>query len=224
MALVLIHNIIIFMLVFRNLMNANLAGTVHGKKTDMDLLKERLQNALTMTILMGLTWSFGFLMIGHTKFIFQLLFCLFNSFQGLLVFVLFCWRQEDVRKTLRPHCLSAKRKSKEVVGAKADYDITSTMTGQQSARVSTEVRKNVTSTGSTSSTVLLSPNRTKMNNNFRDSVSHVWSVKGNINFVNNKSRSNLVLCSLKTLDHQLRSQNGQLSFKIPLYTQTRNAM
>ncbi|PIK44969.1 putative G-protein coupled receptor [Apostichopus japonicus] len=173
MALVLIHNIIIFMLVFRNLMNANLAGTVHGKKTDMDLLKERLQNALTMTILMGLTWSFGFLMIGHTKFIFQLLFCLFNSFQGLLVFVLFCWRQEDVRKTLRPHCLSAKRKSKEVVGAKADYDITSTMTGQQSARVSTEVRKNVTSTGSTSSTVLLSPNRTKMNNNFRDSVSHV---------------------------------------------------
>ncbi|XP_071853992.1 uncharacterized protein [Apostichopus japonicus] len=173
MALVLIHNIIIFMLVFRNLMNANLAGTVHGKKTDMDLLKERLQNALTMTILMGLTWSFGFLMIGHTKFIFQLLFCLFNSFQGLLVFVLFCWRQEDVRKTLRPHCLSAKRKSKEVVGAKADYDITSTMTGQQSARVSTEVRKNVTSTGSTSSTVLLSPNKTKMNNNFRDSVSHV---------------------------------------------------
>lgn len=140
------------------------------------MLKERLQNAMTMTVLMGLTWSFGFLMIGHTTFIFQLLFCLFNSFQGLLVFVLFCWRQEDVRKVLTPHCISFKRKGKEVIGTKADYDVTSTMTGHHSAViVSTETRKNVTSTGSTSSTALLSPTRTKGNNNLKDSESFVWS-------------------------------------------------
>ncbi|KAJ8020260.1 Adhesion G-protein coupled receptor G6 [Holothuria leucospilota] len=175
MALVLFCNMFIFFLVFRNLMTSNMAGTVHRKKTDMDMLRERLQNAITMTILMGLTWTFGFLMFGHTRFIFQFLFCLCNSFQGLLVFILFCWRQEDVRKTLRPHCVSAKRKGKEVVGAKADYDVTNSMTGQHTTglKVSLDTRKNIVSTTSTSSTILLSPNKIKINNNQKNSESHI---------------------------------------------------
>ena len=35
--------------------------------------------------------------------LFTLIFCLCNSFQGLVLFLLFCARQEDVRKTLRPY-------------------------------------------------------------------------------------------------------------------------
>ena len=40
-------------------------------------------------VLLGLIWAFGILAIGDTKMIFQYLFCFFNSFQGLFVFIFF---------------------------------------------------------------------------------------------------------------------------------------
>ena len=61
------------------------------------------QNAVTISVLLGITWIFGFLAIDEATFAFQLLFCLFNAFQGFIVFLLFCLRQEDVRKTLAPY-------------------------------------------------------------------------------------------------------------------------
>ena len=51
-----------------------------------------------MSVLLGLTWTFGFLAIDDATFIFQLLFCACNSIQGFLVFTLFCLRSQDVRK------------------------------------------------------------------------------------------------------------------------------
>ena len=63
----------------------------------------RLQNALVMSVLLGLTWVFGFLAIDEATFIFQLLFCVFNSIQGLLVFFLFCLRSQDVRKAWKAY-------------------------------------------------------------------------------------------------------------------------
>ena len=64
---------------------------------------KRLQNAFAMTVLMGLTWVFGFFAIEDAQFVFSLIFCLCNSFQGLVLFLLFCARQEDVKKTIRPY-------------------------------------------------------------------------------------------------------------------------
>ena len=52
---------------------------------------------------MGLTWVFGFFAVGDAGFAFSLIFCLCNSFQGFVVFLLFCLRQEDVRRTIRPY-------------------------------------------------------------------------------------------------------------------------
>ena len=52
---------------------------------------------------MGLTWVFGFFAVGNAGFAFSLIFCLCNSFQGFVVFLLFCLRQEDVRRTIRPY-------------------------------------------------------------------------------------------------------------------------
>ena len=66
------------------------------------------QNALAISVLLGLTWIFGFLAIDDATFTFQLLFCLFNAFQGVVVFLMFCLRQEDVRKTLIPYFTWAK--------------------------------------------------------------------------------------------------------------------
>ncbi|XP_072035390.1 adhesion G-protein coupled receptor G6-like [Amphiura filiformis] len=98
-ATILLHNTITFGLVMRRLFKANLGGTVQ-QKSKAAQISRRLQNAFAISILMGLTWVFGFFAIDGAKFIFSLIFCLFNSFQGVVVFVLFCVRQEDVKKSL----------------------------------------------------------------------------------------------------------------------------
>ena len=72
-------------------------------KSNKQELYSRLQSAITISVLLGLTWVFGFLAIEGATFIFQLIFCLCNSLQGLVIFLLFCYRAEDVRKVIRPH-------------------------------------------------------------------------------------------------------------------------
>ena len=44
-------------------------------------ISKRLQNAVGISVLMGLAWAFGFLAIDEATFAFQLIFCLAISFQ-----------------------------------------------------------------------------------------------------------------------------------------------
>ena len=101
-AAILLFNFVMFSLVSYHLCKTNLGGSVQDKSKSQQAI-QRLQNAFAMSILMGLTWVFGFFAIEDAKFAFTLIFCLCNSFQGLVLFLLFCARQEDVRKTLRPY-------------------------------------------------------------------------------------------------------------------------
>ncbi|XP_071497049.1 uncharacterized protein [Diadema antillarum] len=105
--LILVFNFIIFLVVVRRLCTSNLGGTVPSEKEDKAAryrqLRARLLNAFSISVLLGLTWVFGFLAIEDAAYIFQLLFCVINSLQGLVVFILFCVRQEDVRKSMSPH-------------------------------------------------------------------------------------------------------------------------
>ena len=94
------------------LCRSNVGGHVQDK-TISEKLRQRLKNTLTMSALVGLTWVFGFFAIEGAQFIFSLIFCLCNSFQGVVLFILFCFLQEDVRETLRPYtsrlcCKSSK--------------------------------------------------------------------------------------------------------------------
>ncbi|XP_072025149.1 adhesion G-protein coupled receptor G2-like [Amphiura filiformis] len=100
--LILLHNIVTFILVMRSIMKTRMKAHQVKNKNKNEMVA-RLQNAITISILLGLTWVFGFLAIEGATFTFQLLFCLCNSFQGLIIFLLFCVRAEDVRKTLKPY-------------------------------------------------------------------------------------------------------------------------
>ncbi|XP_038051555.1 adhesion G-protein coupled receptor G6-like isoform X1 [Patiria miniata] len=72
--LILIHNIITFILVMRSLLKVKEASRSQQ-------ISKRLQNAVGISALMGLTWCFGFLAINEAAFAFQLIFCLANSLQ-----------------------------------------------------------------------------------------------------------------------------------------------
>ena len=52
-------------------------------------------------VLLGLTWLFGVLAIDDAKLAFQYLFCIFNTLQGFLVFVLFCILPDGTRQQLK---------------------------------------------------------------------------------------------------------------------------
>ncbi|XP_033116034.1 adhesion G-protein coupled receptor G6-like isoform X2 [Anneissia japonica] len=61
-------------------------------------LSQRAQNAIGISVLLGLSWFFGFMTFDtEHDYIFDILFCLMNSLQGLFIFVFFCLKQKEVR-------------------------------------------------------------------------------------------------------------------------------
>ena len=101
---ILVFNLITFTRVMYRLCRTNLGGNVTSQ-SKAHVIAKRLQNAFVVSILMGLTWVFGFFAIEDAKFVFSLIFCLCNSFQGVVIFLLFCVRQDDVRNILFPCCV-----------------------------------------------------------------------------------------------------------------------
>ncbi|XP_072030117.1 adhesion G-protein coupled receptor G4-like [Amphiura filiformis] len=118
--LVILHNIITFGLVARKLLGSRAyveksdlenveceaVDEQFFRKTGVREISQRLLNAFAVSILLGITWVFGFLAIEEARFAFQLLFCICNSFQGVLIFILFCYAQRDVRKIIFVRCFS----------------------------------------------------------------------------------------------------------------------
>ena len=96
---VLLFNFIIFTLVMRRLTCARKGLSSTSDRGNRDETLRRLQNAVIISVLLGLTWVFGLLSLIETaNFVFQILFCIFNSLQGLMIFILFCLRQQEIRK------------------------------------------------------------------------------------------------------------------------------
>ena len=77
---------------------------VGNDTSDVKEIAQRLLNAFSVSLILGITWIFGFLAIDEVRFAFQLIFCICNSFQGVLIFILFCLAQRDVRKLLAGKC------------------------------------------------------------------------------------------------------------------------
>ena len=67
-------------------------------------LWQRLRQAICISLLLGLAWVFGILAsINSAEIVFAWLFVIFNAFQGVGIFIVFCVLQDDVRNTLAPY-------------------------------------------------------------------------------------------------------------------------
>eukprot|EP00057_Strongylocentrotus_purpuratus_P011857 XP_011666331.1 PREDICTED: G-protein coupled receptor 64-like [Strongylocentrotus purpuratus] len=102
MAIILIINIAVFILAMRRLQNsARLVGRVKKDcKTERQETLERIQNGIALLLLLGFTWTTGYLTLINVDFT-ELLFIIFNSLQGFFIFVLYCLRKETIRKQWR---------------------------------------------------------------------------------------------------------------------------
>ena len=95
LALLVAVNTVVFGLVMHRLTCGRKTTSLARNKREETL--KRVQNAIAITFLLGLTWVFGLLSLfpGSSR-VFQFLYCIFNSLQGLLIFVMFCVRQAEV--------------------------------------------------------------------------------------------------------------------------------
>ena len=91
--LILIVNLLAFILIFRSLLSSGSKVAADKKATGWQHAR---RGSAILTVL-GLTWLFGVLAVRDAKLVFQYLFCIFNSVQGLLVFIFYCVLSSETR-------------------------------------------------------------------------------------------------------------------------------
>lgn len=145
----------------------------------LDNIKSWVIGAIALLCLLGLTWAFGLMYINESTVIMAYLFTIFNSLQGMFIFIFHCILQKKVRKEygkcLRTHCCSGK--SVETSISSSSKTTTSRTPGRYSTGSQSRirrmwndtVRKQESSfiTGDINSSATL--NREGMLNNARDS-------------------------------------------------------
>ena len=91
--LILIQNLIVLVLVLRGIAQSR------EKKKDKQEKFVSVRIAFACSVLLGTTWIFGVLAIGDLRDMFQWLFCIFNSLQGFFIFIFYCLRNAEARKS-----------------------------------------------------------------------------------------------------------------------------
>ena len=102
MAIILLVNTVIFILAMRHLkQSARMEGRV--KKDYRDQRQEtlaRIQNGISILILLGFTWITGYLTLINVDYT-ELLFIISNSLLGFFIFALYCLRKATIREQWR---------------------------------------------------------------------------------------------------------------------------
>eukprot|EP00731_Ephydatia_muelleri_P018402 Em0011g442a len=95
--LILAFNAVVFTVVIAVIIKHTIKRSIdHNRKTDSIQL---MINIISVFVLFGLTWIFGALTIMKAAQIFQIVFTILNSFQGFLIFILFCVLKKEIRSS-----------------------------------------------------------------------------------------------------------------------------
>ncbi|XP_071807365.1 uncharacterized protein [Asterias amurensis] len=90
-------NMIVLLLVVRIIIkSAHL-----NKEKHYDHIKAGIKGAVVLLPILGLTWVFGLLAVNSATIVFQYLFTIFNSFQGLFIFLIHCVFNSEVKAALK---------------------------------------------------------------------------------------------------------------------------
>ncbi|ESN95797.1 hypothetical protein HELRODRAFT_178980 [Helobdella robusta] len=93
---IILANIVVFMRVIKGISCDRPKGMVTNQ-SQCKLIWLQVQVALCCFVIMGLTWSFAFFAYGDASVVMYFLFAIFNSLQGLFIFLLFNLREKPVR-------------------------------------------------------------------------------------------------------------------------------
>lgn len=111
-------NVVIFIMVIRNVVFRPILSTNAQLHKRREILL-RIQQFALFWILLGLSWTFGFLSIlpNFQMQLFEILFCLLTSLQGFVLFIFICLKNPEVRqifsKCIMTNCLQSGVTSNE---------------------------------------------------------------------------------------------------------------
>ncbi|CAB1342890.1 unnamed protein product [Coregonus sp. 'balchen'] len=121
----------------------------NGKRSNHTLREEMLRNlrsVISLTFLLGMTWGFAFFAWGPVNLAFMYLFSIFNSLQGLFIFIFHCALKENVQKQWRRYLCCGKFRLSD------NSDWSKTATNNTKKASSDTVRKSLSSSSFGSST------------------------------------------------------------------------
>ncbi|XP_022246737.1 adhesion G protein-coupled receptor E1-like isoform X2 [Limulus polyphemus] len=97
--LILLVNIAVFVMVTRVLFTPrmNTKPRVQIDSSSYAVIAAQVRGAFTVMTLLGVTWVFGVLAVGKAKLVFQYVFCIANSLQGFLIFLVRCLQYPEAR-------------------------------------------------------------------------------------------------------------------------------
>ncbi|XP_056620874.1 adhesion G-protein coupled receptor G6 isoform X3 [Triplophysa dalaica] len=104
-SMIFLLNVAMFIVVMIQICGRN------GKRSNRTLREEILRNmrsVVSLTFLLGMTWGFAFFAWGPVSLAFMYLFSIFNSLQGLFIFVFHCAMKENVQKQWRRYLCCGK--------------------------------------------------------------------------------------------------------------------
>ncbi|XP_047146560.2 adhesion G-protein coupled receptor G4 isoform X2 [Hydra vulgaris] len=94
--IVILSNFIVLFVVQNGIVRC--AKLMHGSKSKKRKGFANVRIAFGFTILLGTTWVFAILAVGSLRDLFQWLFCIFNSLQGLFIFIFYTLRSKEVKE------------------------------------------------------------------------------------------------------------------------------
>ncbi|XP_067273978.1 adhesion G-protein coupled receptor G6 isoform X2 [Pseudorasbora parva] len=104
-SMIFLMNVAMFIVVMIQICGRN------GKRSNRTLREEILRNmrsVVSLTFLLGMTWGFAFFAWGPVSLAFMYLFSIFNSLQGLFIFIFHCALKENVQKQWRRYLCCGK--------------------------------------------------------------------------------------------------------------------
>ena len=88
-------NIVVFILVISQMMGARYVQDIY--KTPVEKAKAGVKASAVLLPLLGITWLFGILSFSSESIAFKYIFTIFNSLQGLMIFIFHCVLNKQVR-------------------------------------------------------------------------------------------------------------------------------
>ncbi|KAK3598142.1 hypothetical protein CHS0354_027442, partial [Potamilus streckersoni] len=105
-ALVILLNFIIILVVFQRMFNTSAMMT----KSDKFKAKTAVRSLCVLLPITGITWVFGILSVNEDLVVFQYLFAIINSLQGLFIFLFHCFFNHHLRNAIE-QINAARRRS-----------------------------------------------------------------------------------------------------------------
>ncbi|KAJ8022329.1 Adhesion G-protein coupled receptor G6 [Holothuria leucospilota] len=123
--LLLVLNTVIFILVIKKVVFRPILSTSARNNKKKEVVA-RIQQFILFWVLLGLSWTFGFLTLipNRLTFAFELLFCIFISLQGVVLSIFIFMKNPEVRNSLR--------KAKERLSMKSSNALSNDSTGSSS--------------------------------------------------------------------------------------------